>query len=807
MRKKILKLLSFFIPLIFLTLIFYKNGLFLKNTIISGDMHAQYYSLFHYLKDLLNGVESIFYSLNKSLGGTMFGTFFYYLSSPLNLLIVFFSKSSIHIFMTILIMIKISLCGLTMYMYMSKKYNKDNFLILVFSLCYALMGYNINYFTNIMWLDVVILTPLVLLGIDRIIEEKKSTLYIILLSLSILSNYYIAYMLCLFCIIYFIYEISLKYKLKEDKEKIKKITKRLIISSLLSGLICSFFLIPCFIEMLNYQRGTTIKEIIRFDYNLFDIFSKTYIGSLDLVDTLNYSSMNIYCGIIILPLVHLYLINKKISKKERRNTLILIIFMILPCFVYLLNYIWHLFTVPSFYSYRYSFLLCFILINIAYKSYINLNISLKEILLFITPYSIISFYFVIITIFSKYYEFLNYKLIWITLLILGLYYLILLIKDNKKRNILLSLLLLIEMFMNVYIIFKNTEKNSVDIIDKSNFENIVNKYNKKERIEFKNAYITFNDSILLGYRGITNFLSTTNYNVIKILSILNEKIETPSNIYTYKHESYILDALMGIKIIITPNDIKEYKLIEQIEIDSRINKLNIYENPNSLGLGYMIKSKCNNIENKIFCDQKILNCVTNEDNEYYKEYQVDTKNRTIKITKNGYYYLYLDNIIYKDIILDEYQEDIKYYDKDYILLYNANKEKDLLLKENDIDISDLKAYYVDIEKINQTIETLKKEKLNYEINKNKIHGTITTKGGTLLITLPYEKGFTIKVNGNKVKYEKVLDSLIGIDLERGTHEITIEYKQPGLEIGIIISTLSIITTIIYVRKQKYEKAN
>ena len=616
MRKKILKLLSFLIPLIFLTSIFYINGFFSKNTIISGDMHAQYYSLFHYLKDLLNGVESIFYSLNKSLGGTMFGTLFYYLSSPLNLLIYFFDKQNIHIFMTILIIIKISLCGLTMYAYMSKKYKKENLLILVFSICYALMGYNINYFVNIMWLDVVILTPLVLLGIDRIIEGKKSTLYIILLSLSILSNYYIAYMLCLFCIIYFIYEISLKYNFKENKEKIKKLTKRLIISSLLSGLICSFFLTPCFIEMLNYQRVADVNEIIRFDYNFFDIFSKTYIGSLNLTNTLNYSSMNIYCGIIILPLVHLYLINKKISKKERRNTLILIIFMILPCFIYPLNYIWHLFTVPSFYSYRYSFLLCFILINIAYKSYINLDISLKKILLFLAPYSIISFYFVIITIFSKYYEFLNYKLIWITLFILGLYYLILIIKDDKKKNILLSTLLLIDIFLNVHLIFKNTEKFSSDMIDKSIIEQVIDKYYEKDRIEFKNHFLTYNDSILLGYRGITNFLSTTNYNTIELLRTLNFKVESPSNNYVFQNDSYILESLMGIKIIATPEKIKEYKHLEKIIDDKSpyVNELNIYENPNSLGLGYIIKNKCNNIEKKLFYDQKILNCITDENN-------------------------------------------------------------------------------------------------------------------------------------------------------------------------------------------------
>lgn len=807
MKKKILLiLLSFFIPFFFLIMIFHMNGFFSNKTIITGDMYAQYYPLFNYLKELLNGNESIFYSMNKAIGGTMFGTFFYYLSSPFNLIVALFSNKAIPTIMTILIIIKISLCGLTMYIYMSKKHNTNNLLILVFSLCYALMGYNINYFINIMWLDVVIITPLVLLGIDKIIEGKKPTTYILFLTLSIITNYYISYMLCIFCVIYFIYEISIKYNLKRDKKELKKTTKTFLICSFLSGLICSFFLIPCFIEMMNYGRSTTIDEIIKFDYNFFDIFSKTYIGSLNLSNTLNYSSMNIYCGIAILPLVYLYLINKKIAKKNRRNTLFLIAFMILPCFIYPLNYVWHLFTVPSFYSYRYSFLLCFILINIAYKSYINLEISLKKVLLFLALYLIISFYFIIISYFSKYYEFLNYKLIWLTLIILGITFLVLFIKNEKRRSLIITALLLTDIFLNVHIIFKNTEKYPIDIIETGIIENVINKYYEKERIEFKNYSLTDNDSVLLGYRGINNFLSTTNYRTINLLKALNFKFKIKSNIYALENESYILDALMGIKIIATPNIIEEYKLLETIEDTSLsyVQKLNIYENPNSLSLGYIIKNKCNDIDNNLFYDQEALNCILNENHSYYKEYDVDNDNRTIEITNKGYYYLYLDDIINKDIIQENDLKNLEYYDENYLLFYNEAKEKTIQLKTNDIDIQKLKAYYLDLNILNKSIEKLKKEQLDYKIDKNKIYGSITTEGGILMLTIPYEKGFIIKVDGTQVEYEEVLNSLIGIELEKGTHEITVEYKQPGLKLGIIISFIAILTAIIYTRSKNEE---
>ena len=71
---------------------------------------------------------------------------------------------------------------------MSNKFKKNDITILSFSLLYSFMGYNLNYFLEIMWLDVVLLTPLVLLGIDKIIKNKSPILYIFTLFISIYSN-------------------------------------------------------------------------------------------------------------------------------------------------------------------------------------------------------------------------------------------------------------------------------------------------------------------------------------------------------------------------------------------------------------------------------------------------------------------------------------------------------------------------------------------------------------------------------------------------------------------------------------------
>ncbi len=221
-KKNKLTILSFLIPLIsFLLISFACNFSFInRQNVLISDLRAQYISLFSYLKKVFIGTESLFYSFKKSMGGNMLGTFAYYLASPLNFLIVFFPKKLFPQAILFLITLKISLSGLTMFLYLKTHYKENKIEMLIFSTSYALMGYVVNYFFNVMWLDAIFLTPLLLIGIDKIIRNENSLFYGIILFLIIFSNYYIGFMICIYSCLYFIYQLLLgKYK-KEEKIKI-----------------------------------------------------------------------------------------------------------------------------------------------------------------------------------------------------------------------------------------------------------------------------------------------------------------------------------------------------------------------------------------------------------------------------------------------------------------------------------------------------------------------------------------------------------------------------------------------------------
>ena len=789
-KKQKIIILSFLIPAIIYTFIFYINGLLTNKTIITGDMRIQYYPLFTYLKGVFNLDNSIFYSFSKGLGGTMYGTIFYYLSSPLNLLMLIINKQNIPNFITYLIIFKLSLCGLTMYLYMRRKFKTDSILLLAFSLCYSFMGYNLNYFINIMWLDVIILAPLVLIGLDRIIENKSPLMYIITLFISIFSNYYISYMLCIFCVLYFIYEILLKYNIKEDKKIIKEIIKNFLISSILTGLICSFFIIPCIFEMLNYGRNIEINQIFTHDLNIFNLITKTYIGSLNLNDTLNYTSINLYTSIIIMPLIFFYLFNRNINKKEKKLTILFIIIMLIPCFIGVFNYIWHLFTIPSFYSYRYSFLICLFLIRIGYESYKKIDLKIKEILLYLTFYLINSLYLIIITYYSNYYSFLNYKLIWLTTLILVIYMFIL-YKKPKNKNVLIISLMIIESFLNIFIIFNHSSFEDRSVIE-NKYEGIINKY-KEKRLEINNTY---NSAFIYNYEGINTFLSTTNYKTLDFLLKAGLNFDEYNNLYINDMQSILVDDMIGLKNVIT-DEKRNFKNLNKKE---ELKDQNIYENKDALSIGYIIKNECNDLKFGFPYDERIFNCIFNIDEKIYKKPKVieETDNRiTYQTKKDTIYYINT-----KETSEKKYEESLNnviYNIDNYYML--KSKEEKLEIQFGEGEKENFEIYYFDYKKYDEIIKNLKIEQLDYKIDKDRLYGNIKTNGGLLMITIPYEKGYKIYVDNKPVKYKKVLNTFIGVDLESGEHKISVQYEQPGLKIGVIVSLTSLLLMTIYIRKE------
>lgn len=191
------------IVLLILGMVFWKQGIYPlgDKTLIYNDMQYQYLDFFMWFRGVLHGEDSASYSFFMGQGGNTVSLVAYYLASPLNLLCYFVKEEYMAEFLTLLIVLKLMLCSMTTYIYLNRRFELKMFYSCIISVSYGLMGYNILQCSNIMWLDGVLILPLVALGIYEYTYKRKTGLYYIALFYAVFTNWYIGYMLCLFAVV------------------------------------------------------------------------------------------------------------------------------------------------------------------------------------------------------------------------------------------------------------------------------------------------------------------------------------------------------------------------------------------------------------------------------------------------------------------------------------------------------------------------------------------------------------------------------------------------------------------------------
>ena len=112
--------------------------------------------------------------------------------------------------------------------------------------------------------------------------------------------------------------------------------------------------------------------------------------------------------------------------------------------------------------------------------------------------------------------------------------------------------------------------------------------------------------------------------------------------------------------------------------------------------------------------------------------------------------------------------------------------------------------------IKKAYEYLSKNQIKYTSYKDShIEGTITVdKNQTIFTTIPYDETWQIKIDGKEVKPTKVLDALIAIEVEPGTHKLSMQYKpnykKPATISGITFIILIASLIISKVKQKKNE---
>lgn len=807
-----------------------------KVSCLIADTQVQFVDYFSYLKSVFYGNNDLFYSFSKTLGGEMAGFAFYYLGNPLSYLLLLIPNESLSAGILFMIMMHMALSSL-FFCIMLNNMNGTRWSSIIFSVAYAFMGYFLAYFNCILYFNNVMILPLIVLGIyEMVVKEKKNYKYIILLSYSILTNYYMGFMTCIFSVLIFIYFIINKSKTNITIVRVMKVIGIFIASSTLAGSLSAIGLFTVLSALSEQKPNSGLTQLMsfRFNFNIRDMFAGLYSTGFN--GNISDGMPVIYCSSIVVIFVFMYFLNKEISIKEKISSIVFILILILSFDFDMLNVLWHGFAHPVGFPYRNSFFLSFLLILIGYKGFILLKQGARKFHTLII--------FVVFIVYSLYLLLTDNVYVGRTQVILtGAFVCMILVgiysicyKREYMYPIIIGFFLIFsfDILLNGYYSLSRFYTNDMSYYEEFDkeigdaIEFIKEKDDSFYRVD-KHFKRTHNDAMHYNYNGLSHFSSCESYPVKQFMGNLGFPSNDMWAYYGLEGNTTFADCLLDLKYVISQYDStkKPYNLINEL------NNKYIYENPYTLDLAFgsnsSIKEVTTEKKNHFTYQNAIAKGIAGEAYGIYRPVEVkDTILHNVEKKEKVYSVINPDEEAYIEYDLAVDSTDFIYmyftYGEDteteltingdmkvpYFTTYNQGvrcagyyNEGDIVpvkitLLKDEIEIDNYEFYYENIDELKRWYENAKSTICDV----NKITSShlllnvdITNNDNILIFTVPYDEGWTITLDGQEVKKEKVLDVLMAIDITPGNHIIEMKYNPKGLMAGSVISVISLLTLI------------
>lgn len=755
-------------------IIFIKSDGFSFTLGSTTDFLTQHYVIPEYFRSLFYETGDLFPDFTFNLGG---GQNIYYLSyyglfSPL--IIISYLLPMIEMIDYIIVMMGLVVLGATFLFYFYLR--KNNYSYLISFLCSFILlcatPFIFHSHRHIMFVNYMPFLIIAFFGIDRFIEKKKSLLLIISVLLMILSSYYfsISGMIVLFILGIFKY-------MKKKNCKFKNIiffSFKVVLRFLVSILISSVLILPTLYTLLNGRgvggSGYELSEL--FDINIFMLHDNYSIG-------LTY--------ICFLGTIFMFF---RRGKENRLLSLIILLVSTLPIFCYILNgflYVSNKVLIPF---------IPLVLLNIAdflniifknkwFKNSAIVYIILSSFLLCISSNmdeELISNYEVNYNLYEEYSRYVN--------------------KIASEEVVRIN-----GTFMNDRYVNKIASINEykTTIYSSSINKNYRDLYNSlfNNSYPYRSDYImnTSNNILFQMYMGEKYLITDEKYDYIY------EKIDGDNYFNVYKN-NYVLPIGYATNKIINTKEFNELEYPENI-----INML-----------GRVVTNEKTNIDIIDVDDEKLNFNILSSRNISYEEsddlYVIDSNDDgriTLKVGEDTKDKLIIINFdILKDASCSNGDLGIKInnveniltckgwkypnnnYNFNYVVLGNDDDMLNISFDKGLYKIGNIEMYLVDF----NLIKDINKEIDPFILDKNKtkgdkIVGNIEVQeDGYFTLSVPYDKGFNVYVDGEKNDYLKMNGYFIGFEISQGSHEIEIIYEAPLKKVSIFFSLIGIIFCII-----------
>ncbi len=855
------------------------------SALLYRDGENQMADLFCWYKDVLEGKASIDYSFAKSLGGSNFAVFSYYLASPLSLLIVFFEKKDVATFIDVLYTVKTVLASLTAAYYFTRRFRPEGKLrcgiTVLLAVTYAMCPFFIYQSSNIMWLDGALLLPLILAGVEKIVEGKKSTLLMISFAMALCFNWYTGVIDVMAAGIWLIFEI-VRRSLSEDEKNngftagVKTVLisfGRFILSFICSAVISAALLLPTLYMLSERTYGKADLSML-LDFGLIgkviDVIPNYSFGLISMK-----GSASLFAGSLVLIGIALLFLAGTKCLKEKIVYGALLLFTVMIFYWKPLVTIFSLLREVESFWYRYAYVGILYLMIIAASFYLEGSFDrlkpwmpaavagayslLAAVITLIFPETVSARLFVstmeelFLASFDHNAVMIVSKIVFPLLISALMFFVISHAKDKGLSKILpagmLAVFILTEIFLGQLILAKRVcaKERASDLRDYIRYETALleavpdSSFNRRIQTTYHGTnssdylYASYNEPMAYGFNSVTSFTSDPEQGTIKFLDRAGYAAYKDTITVT-SPDNIALDSLLGVKYVMFSADDGNNAGLDFIAgIDGF---KNMYSNPYVMPVAFKY-SGSGSYDSDETSRAEYLNDIfvhlAGEGSEVFSpveyESETDGKSFTFKARiPEGF-----DpekNIIFADFTTGTEDKAViningKLFSDYFVFLApqqvtvpveDDKAEVNIVFANDDLgnNASVYASFYVlDLTKLEEVSKTARLNCVSRQVIENgyaRFDISGADEGQSLFISIPYERGWTLMVNGSNTQFDLIGGTLMSVPLEEGMNVVELVYEVPlkqtalYISIGGIIMFLSILIAeeLIISKKNKGE---
>lgn len=828
---------SFILPAGLLAIAFAFLGIYWGSdtSILAGDAYHQYVAIHTLYRDILhNSNLGLLYTFTNGLGLNLYAFSAYYMGSFFMPLTYFFNVHTMPDALYLITLLKFGSIGLSSFVALKNMYKSlSSLIVLALSTSFTLMSFLTSQVEIIMWLDVFIWLPLIIWGLHGLQDFGKRKLYFISLSLLFIQNYYFGFMVAIFLVLYFLARSTFtKWSWKKFFD--------FAITSTLSAVTSLVMLLPMYLDLKanNTQAVSQITDFWTQNSAVFDLFSKNFVGAYD---TTQYDAVPmIYLGLIPFLLALTFFFLPKVKWRTKIAFGALLAFLIASFYLQVLDLAWQGMHSPNMFLHRYAFLFSLLLLLMACEVLTRFK-SLK-LWMTLVPFVLLSLGFVAAALLGDY-PYLDTLQLALTLLFALAYFLVLLTFFKqwlpwRALAAILALFMCAEAGLNGYYQlagvkkewnfasrkYYNTQTSFIQPLAQNIIERSGNTFVRTENT----VPDTANDGMKYNYNALSQFSSVRNSNSSRVLGLLGFHTDSTYLNLRYPENTLLMDSLLSINYNINQFQPEKYGF-KQI-------KPSLFENQNAQSAGIFVKdgykdAVLSSSERATISNQEdFLRQLTHSKEKYFTQIYPDseTSNSTISggkeqvtlrrkaeedggvsvtyaltVPAHSQAYLELPEVSYINdnskmttITIHSGKKVLHSYNvnsKDVGNFYNlgtSEKETKLTVSvsfpENaQVSFGITRFWALDNTKYQAAMDNLKQTQVKTQQVKNGLRLTYNAKtSGDLFLTLPYDKGWSAKLDGHAVTLDKAQEGFMKVTAPQGEHVVELSFFPQGLKAGI-----------------------